>query len=500
MPQPLSPQLRSLQAEVEAHARSYGLDFFETIYEVLDWEEINEVAAYGGYPARYPHWRFGMEYIELSRSYSYGLSKIYEMVINNDPTYAYLLAANHFVDQKLVMAHVCGHGDFFKHNFMFAGTNRKMLDEMANHASRVRQYMQRHGVDEVEGLLDRCLSLDNLIDYSALHSLRAPGPPAPRPEEEDERRAPTRMRAKGYMDSYINPPAALEAERARRELARKEEDRFPARPERDVMLFLQEHAPLRNWERDILGMMREEAYYFAPQGRTKIANEGWASFWHSKMMTERLLDPAEVIDYADHHSGTMATSPGRLNPYKVGIELWRDIEERWNRGRHGAEWEACDDYAVKRNWDTGAMKGREKIFEVRRHYNDVTFIDEFLTPDFVRRHGLFTYEYDRRSNEYVIADRDFQAVKEKLLFMLTNFGQPTIEVADGNFLNRGELLLVHRFEGVPLKIDQALETLEHVQSIWKRPVNLETVVDEEPVVLQYDGVGHRTQPAAADRS
>ena len=163
MPQPLSAQLRALQEEVEAHARAYGLDFFETIYEVLDWEEINEVAAYGGYPARYPHWRFGMEYIELSRSYSYGLSKIYEMVINNDPTYAYLLAANHYVDQKLVMAHGCGHGDFFKHNFMFSGTNRKMLDEMANHASRVRRYMERYGVDEVEGLLDRCLSLDNLI-------------------------------------------------------------------------------------------------------------------------------------------------------------------------------------------------------------------------------------------------------------------------------------------------------------------------------------------------
>jgi stage V sporulation protein R len=266
------------------------------------------------------------------------------------------------------------------------------------------------------------------------------------------------------------------------------------------MLFLQEHAPLRNWERDVLGMVREEAYYFAPQGRTKIQNEGWASFWHSKLMTEKLLHPSELIDYADHHSGTMATSPGRLNPYKVGIELWRDIEERWNKGRHGPEWEACDDYAVKRTWDTGAMKGREKVFEVRRHYNDVTFIDEFLTADFVRRHGLFTYEFDRRSNQYVIADRDFRAVKEKLLFMLTNFGQPTIEVTDANFLNRGELLLVHRFEGIPLKIDQALDTLEHVQSIWKRPVNLETVVDDEPVVLSYDGVEHRSETALVDRS
>jgi stage V sporulation protein R len=501
MPLPLSPELRSLQQEIEAHARSFGLDFFDTIYEVLDWEEINEVAAFGGYPARYPHWRFGMEYVELSRSYAYGLSKIYEMVINNDPTYAYLLAANHFVDQKLVMAHVCGHGDFFKHNFMFAGTNRKMLDEMANHSTRVRRYMERFGVEEVEGLLDRCLSIENLIDYNAPRPFRRPDAGLPKGEDATPDTEPRKLRAKGYMDSFINPPEAMRAERERlAERARREEESFPARPERDVMLFLLEHAPLRNWERDVLGIVREEAYYFAPQGRTKIANEGWASFWHSKLMTERLLEPSELIDYADHHSGTMATGPGRLNPYKVGIELWRDIEERWNKGRHGPEWEQCDDLARKQAWDTGEMRGREKIFEVRRHYNDVTFIDEFLTPEFVRRHGLFTFEYDRRSGQYVISTRDFLAVKEKLLFMLTNFGQPTIEVTDANFLNRGELLLVHRFEGVPLKLDQARETLENIQRLWKRPVNLETWVDEEPVMLSFDGVEHTQEAALVDRS
>jgi len=501
MPQPLSPELRALQHEVEGHARAYGLDFFEIIYEVLDWEEINEVAAFGGYPARYPHWRFGMEYIELSRSYAYGLSKIYEMVINNDPTYAYLLAANHFVDQKLVMAHVCGHGDFFKHNFMFAPTNRKMLDEMANHSTRVRRYMERYGVEEVEGMLDRCLSIDNLIDYNAPRGHRRPRTEGAHEEEEDAGTEPRKLRAKGYMDPFINPPAVMQAERERLvKQARKAEESFPARPERDVMLFLLEHAPLKNWERDVLGIVREESYYFAPQGRTKIMNEGWASFWHSTLMTSRLLSPAEMIDYADHHSGTMATSPGRLNPYKVGIELWRDIEERWDKGRHGPEWENCDDYARKRDWDTGAMQGREKVYEVRRHYNDVTFIDEFLTAAFVRRHGLFTYEYDKRAGQYVISTRDFHAVKEKLLFMLTNFGQPTIEVVDANYLNRGELLLVHRYEGVPLKLDQAKETLENVQRLWKRPVNLETWLNDDPVVLSYDGVEHVQEAALVDRS
>jgi len=501
MPQPLSRELRDLQLRVEEHARGFGLDFFDIVYEVLDWEEINEVAAFGGYPARYPHWRFGMEYIELSRSYAYGLSKIYEMVINNDPTYAYLLAANHFVDQKLVMAHVCGHGDFFKHNFMFAGTNRKMLDEMANHAGRVRRYANRYGADVVESFLDRCLSLENLIDYSAMGGA-VPGRPVTEEEGEDattEDRG--RLRAKGYMDSFINPPAVLAAERERARRARQRTPRSVLdRPARDVLHFLLEHAPLEGWERDILGIVREEAYYFAPQGRTKIMNEGWASYWHSRLMTEKLLEPDEVVDYADHHSGTMAHGPERLNPYKVGIELWRDIQERWDRGRHGSDWDACDDFRAREEWDTGAREGIDRIFEVRRHYNDVTFIDEFLTADFVRRHGLFTYEFDPRARKYIIADRDFHAVKEKLLFMLTNFGQPAIELVDANYLNRGELLLVHRFEGVPLKLDAALETLENLQAIWKRPVNLETVLEEAPVALSYDGVEHRKEAALVDRA
>jgi signal transduction histidine kinase len=104
---------------------------------------MNEVAAYGGFPTRYPHWRYGMEYEHLSKSYEYGLSKIYEMVINNNPSYAYLLEGNSLTDQKLVMAHVYGHCDFFKNNAYFGHTTRKMMDEIANHAARIRRYVAR---------------------------------------------------------------------------------------------------------------------------------------------------------------------------------------------------------------------------------------------------------------------------------------------------------------------------------------------------------------------
>ena len=496
MPQHLTPELKSLQQQIEVYASDFGLDFFEVIFEVLDWEEINEVAAYGGYPARYPHWRFGMEYHSLSRSYAYGLQRIYEMVINNDPCYAYLLAANPLVDQKLVMAHVYGHADFFKNNYSFAHTNRKMVDEMANHAARVRRYMEAHGAEEVENFLDTCVSIDNLIDYNAPYIRRRRREPGGGPHHDGgsaARPQPRRLAAKEYMEEFINPQDAIDAETERLEQVHKRGDHFPEQPEKDVLLFLLEYAPLPNWQRDVLGIIREEANYFAPQGRTKILNEGWASYWHSRIMTEKALDDSEVIDYADHHSGTVAMHPGRLNPYKLGLELLRDIEERWDKGRHGPEWDACDDFDIRKNWDTKAGEGRDKLFEVRALHNDVTFIDDFLTPEFCQKHNLFVYTYNEPTNQYQIADRSFNQIKQSLLFQLTNFGQPWVFVRDGNHMNRGELTLWHRSEGVPLRLDYAREVLENLHAIWKRPVHLETHEDDRPIVMSYDGSEHSVQ-------
>src|SRR5213594_4395917 len=143
----LPSDLEQIRQEIEGFATEYQLDFYETIFEILDFKQLNEVASFMGFPNRFPHWRFGMEYEHLSKSYAHGLHKIYEMVINNNPCYAYLLEENAAVDQKIVMAHVYGHSDFFKNNVTFSKTNRKMVDEMANHATRVRRFMEKHTVE-----------------------------------------------------------------------------------------------------------------------------------------------------------------------------------------------------------------------------------------------------------------------------------------------------------------------------------------------------------------
>jgi len=496
----LPPEIRDIQQEMEAHARSYGLDCFETIFEMLDLEELCMFAAYGGFPVRYPHWRFGAEYDELLKTHMYGLQRIYEMVINNDPCYAYLLNTNLLSDQKLVIAHVYGHCDFFKNNASFSPTNRKMLNAMANHATRINRYVDRFGYEKVEEFIDACLSLEDLIDPHSMHIKRpdeiaaVPHAALLRDDDFEYLQQEGRFTAKGYMEPFINPPDVLRREAKEKRKAQDERDSkrsFPDEPQRDVLLFLLQHAPLRDWQHDILSIIRDEAYYFAPQGQTKIMNEGWACFWHTLLMTRHGLTDSEVIDYADHHSGTVAMSPQRINPYKIGLELFRDIEERWNKGQFGAEFENCDDWETKRRWNKDVGLGRQKVFEVRRIHNDITFIDTFLTAEFCAKHKMFSFAYDDATENYEIASREFDQVKQQLLNSLTNHGRPFIYVVDANHRNRGELYLAHRFQGVELKQDYARDTLVNLHKLWARPVHLESVVDEKPTVMSFDGHSHQ---------
>ncbi|MCA9152402.1 MAG: SpoVR family protein, partial [Planctomycetales bacterium] len=164
-----------------------------------------------------------------------------------------------------------------------------------------------------------------------------------------------------------------------------------------------------------------------------------------------------------------------------------NIEDRWNRGCFGRDYEDCDDWQTKQHWNTNAGLGRQKIFEVRRIHNDLTFIDEFLTLDFCREHKLFSFGFNQDSGYYEIESREFDKVKQQLLFSLTNLGRPLIYVVDGNYGNRGELLLQHRFTGPELKLDYAWATLENLFRLWKRPVHLETMLEEKVKLLSFDG-------------
>ena len=432
----LPPSLEKIRAEIEDHAREYGLDFFQTIFEVIDSKQISEIAAYGGFPTRYPHWRFGMEFDKLDKGYTYGMQRIYEMVINNDPCYAYLMSSNPTYDQKTVIGHVYAHCDFFKNNMWFAGTNRKMMDEMANHSARIRSYIDKNGLEQVESFLDIALSLENLTDPYESQAKMPKADSGMRVEESQDvvQEEVPRFKSKKYMDRYINPQEYLDSQLKRKEEEKQSrEKRFPEQPTRDVLGFLIENAPLKEWQLDILSIIREEAYYFAPQWMTKIMNEGWATYWHSKIMTERAMKASELVEYADHFSGVVYAGKGQLNPYKIGLELFRDIEERWDKGRFGREYHNCENMTEKFEYDTGLGEGRNKIFEVRKIYNDITFIEEFLTAEFCSRHKLFVFDYNKKRERWEIMSREFEKIKQALLQNLTNAGSPFIYVLDGNF-------------------------------------------------------------------
>ena len=491
---PISGELLELQREVQVYADDFNLDYFPQIFEMCDYDTINILAAQGGFPIRYPHWKFGMDYDQMSKGYRYGIQKIYEMVINSNPCYAYLLEVNNWLDQKLVMAHVYGHNDFFKNNMWFSNTNRSMMDVMANNGTKIRRFMEKYGHNKVEHFIDRVLSLENLIDISHLFETNEVISKRKKLEKTYEEE----QKVGGYLvddRSQALKSYMREGERKKIKINEHNDDDTSEivaeknlwKGERDVLKFLIESAPIEEWESDVISCIRKEAYYFLPQRLTKIMNEGWASYWHSKIMTEKLMEPSEFIDFAKIHGGVMAMSKQNINPYKIGIELMRDIEYRWDTGRFGKDYNECTNMYDRENWNKNTNEGRQKIFNVRKSHNDISFIDEFLTPEFCNRQQLFTYKYNPRTQRMEIDTRDFEAIKQKLLTSLSNFGQPIIQIEDSNFKNRKELLIKHVHRGVDLDMQFAASTLNNLYAIWKRPVSLETSYEDKPVLVQFDG-------------
>ena len=499
MCQSLSPELRELAYSLSEVAKQAGLDFFDTIFELVNHHELNAAAAYGGFPNRYPHWRWGMHYDRLAKTYRYGLSTIYELGLNTDPSYAYLLDSNPMVLQKTVMAHVYGHVDFFKNNYWFSQSNRKMLDQMANHATTVRNIMEDVGQDQTELFIDQCLSIDNLIDIHA--PFKSTQSTTEMDYATDQQTEPQKIKAKKYMDRYVNPQEFLEIQRQQKLKEATKKKHFPENPERDILKFLLDYAPLEDWQCRILNIIRDEAYYFAPQAQTKILNEGWASYWHAKIMTElHPCESSEILDFCDLHSGVVAQHGNQLNPYRLGIELLRYAKKRWDEGKFGLKYLSYDDPKLRREHKILTGQGDLKIFEIRKWHNDVTFVDEFLDEDFCHEHKMFLYQYDPSTKQNVIVSRNFRAVKKELLDSITNLGQPIIELVDGNYKNRGEMMLEHRYTGKELKAEQAKQTLQALYRLWSRPVHINTYQQQKQITWSYDGSEHQSSTHQAQAS
>ncbi|MEW6045230.1 MAG: SpoVR family protein [Bacillota bacterium] len=494
-------------------ARAEGLDFYEMRFEVAPADVIYTVGAYG-MPTRFSHWSFGKAFHRMKTEYDYNLSRIYELVVNSDPCYAFLLDGNTLLQNKLVIAHVLAHSDFFKHNYRFAGTSHFMMENMAAHAERLARYEFRYGKQAVEQLLDAALALAEQVDP---HPVGPPALPEDNEEEPDGAGDGRRSRpSTPYDDLWAlderlalqqpDPPASAHRRRdapgpGRRvgfaprsgsgesgppsrsggQAARRRARRWPVRPEKDVLRFIMEHSEyLETWQRDVLAMVREEALYFWPQIETRIMNEGWATFWHARLMRDEELSEADALEFARMHAGVIQPQRLHMNPYLLGLKIFESIERRWNE----------PDEEDRRRLDLPGGQGREKIFEVRELESDVGFVRNYLTRAIVEELKLFTFV--RRGEEWQVESTGWEDVREALASRLANGGIPSIVVEDGDYRGSGELLLRHQYDGQELDLDHLEKTLPYVYQLWGRPAHLLTVVEGKETLFSYDGEHHRS--------
>lgn len=465
----VDPELRQLEEAAQKIwdlAIGMGLDPFPTHFEIVPASIMYEFGAYG-IPGRFSHWTHGKAYHRLRTMYDYGLSKIYELVINNNPSYAFLLEGNSILQNKLVMAHVLAHSDFFKHNVYFEHTNRQMVDGASINADRIRKYEYLHGKIEVEGFLDAVLAIQEHIDPNlrikkkAKPASESQGQPAPKP-------AP--VQAQGPYDDLLTEEELHPSQQ------NQEQRKFPPQPEKDLLLFIAENAVgLKDWQRDIIHIVRNEMIYFLPQMQTKIMNEGWASYWHARIMRQLDLTEDEYIHFAELHSSVVSPSKTQVNPYYIGMKMFEDIERRWDNPTE----------EERQRYGRKGGEGRQKIFEVREIENDVSFIRTYLTKDLVRDLDLYIYKVE--GDELKIVETDWEKIRDSLVASMTNFGNPYIVVEDADYHRNRELYLKHMYEGIELDIDYAEKTLPYVYKLWGRTVHLETVVDNSTVVIVYDG-------------
>ncbi|MFN2454782.1 MAG: SpoVR family protein [Pyrinomonadaceae bacterium] len=452
-------------------ALRFGLDPFPTRFEIVPATVMYEIGSYA-LPGRYSHWTFGKAYHRMKTMYDFGLSKIYEVVINTNPSYGFLLETNSPIQNKMVMAHVLGHVDFFKHNIYFSKTNRRMVESVSSHAGRMTEYEFKYGHKAVEKFLDAVLSIEEHIDPNFFIKRET------RQQEHARRLKAEESHREGRYDDLWRlgekPNAALASNNETENL---DDDQLP---EKDIVYYIMRNSPaLMDWQRDAMAMIHEEMEYFVPQMQTKTMNEGWASFWHARIMRELDLPTNDHIEFADLHSGVVSPHKGQLNPYYLGYKIFEDIERRWNNP-------TADE---KEKFGRGVDVGREKIFEVRELENDVSFLRNYLTEELCEELDLFVYELIEEA-EWTITEKRWQRVRDQLVANMTNFSFPYIEVLDGDYNHNRELYLRHAYEGSELDGGYARKTLEHIYTLWGRPVHLETMVDDERLVMHYDGEDH----------
>jgi stage V sporulation protein R len=430
---------------IEKLAKKLGLDFYPQEFEFCDYQDMLGYQSYSGMPSRYPHWSFGKSFEMQKTMYNYGMSGLaYEMVINTNPCLAYLMVDNSFSMQVLTMAHVYGHNDFFKNNIHFSKTRAELALEMfKRHADRVRRYVEDPGIgyQKVERILDAAHAISMQCDRNFLFN-------------DGGARYPERKNVVNHMDKE-DDWQHLSYKGSKTE----QEDKPPG--QQDLLLFIINNQPyLKDWEKDLLGIVRDEMHYFLPQIETKIMNEGWASFWHYTILSRLGLPSSIHMDFIRSHNQVIRPHVGGLNPYHIGYAIFNKLA-------------GSDGHQI--NYEINP-----EIFNVRKIDRDTSFLRRFLTRELAEELFLFEYKTENGKtlvNETSDSKEGWEKIRETLISSVGINSIPVIEVKE--ITSRNELILSHKYDNRDLQLSYLEKTMEHVFTLWNNPVFLTTIVDGE---------------------
>jgi len=412
-------------------AEGLGLDWYPIDYEIIDYQEMLGAMAYTGLPTHYRHWSYGKEYERTHTLYNLGQTGLpYEMIINSNPSIAYLMRENPLHLHILTMAHCVGHSNFFKQNRMFADTNpNNIIDSFRSAAKYVRTLIEDPsiGIEKVETILD------------AAHSIKYQVP-----------------RYRGI--TYKTQAQILEIEQRKMQKNSTYEfnlERKPLQPEYNVLKFIAEHSKsLKEWERNLILIVEESSQYFIPQALTKIMNEGWACTIHHKIIQELNLPDNLHLPFMKLHNQVVRPHLGTINPYHIGFKLFEKIIEE-------------NDF--------------EEAMAIRDIHNDITFLRCYLDQDFVQQMNYFTYSFkkDVKGNtiDDIADDQGWEKVRDELI---NNVGLNRIPIIFVDELEKNNTLsLVHEHDGRDLDLSYAGKVYDYIQTLWGDTVRLTTLVEDE---------------------
>ncbi|MGC1388687.1 MAG: SpoVR family protein [Steroidobacteraceae bacterium] len=463
----MSGDWRNHVPQLEDLAHKLGLDWSPVVFEAVPDSFMTEIAVYG-LPVRMPHWSFGARYIYQLLQRHMGYSRLFEVVFPGNPGHAYLAASNGLADNVLVTAHVLGHADFSKNNMLFRRCQEQVsahiIEHAASHARQIERDIEAHGFKAVEQVLDAALSLEQYVD------LDQPLRRELYPEYQAAAAAPT-------DDTFRARFAILDAGTQSVSPSRKLRAQLPPHPERDLLWFMATYAPeMESWERDIFLAVREESFYFYPVFATQIMNEGWASYWHARLLREADFIPQTTyLDAIKCHSDVVRpVATGEqvaltINPYHLGFTLWEEIVEK---------------------------SGIESARRIMREDDDFSFLRNHLTREIADDMGLFRYQRQPQGPVKVLAS-EIDELHENLLLQKYNFGAPRVSVVEVR--TDGTLVLQHdsQLDGRGLDPDRSRKVLEYVKRLWRRPVLLKTI-DAAANAIEYSAEStDSTKPAAA---